>query len=124
MILRVSATYFSVAVALPDSEPPGMCVYTNYDSMPEETSNDVGVSNTLLDDRCVDSLVEVPRRSLNCYCHDRLSMIWKARVHVCYKVYEGMYELELNCVIKRILFNQGSTLHILSMAVISGYDRL
>lgn len=53
----VPATYFSVAVALPDSEPPGMCVYT---SIPEEGSNDVGVSNTLQDDRCVDSLVEVP----------------------------------------------------------------
>ena len=50
-------TYFSVAVALPDSEPPGTCVYT---SIPEEESNDVGVSNTLRDDRCVDSLVEVP----------------------------------------------------------------
>ncbi len=79
VILHISATYFSVAVALPDSEPPGMCIYT---SMPEETSNDVGISNTLLDDRCVDSLVEVPWRSLNFYYHDRLSMIWKARVWV------------------------------------------
>ena len=49
-------TYFSVAVALPDSEPPGTCVYT---SIPEEGSNDVGISNTLQDGRCVDSLVEV-----------------------------------------------------------------
>ena len=51
--LSIPATYLSVAIALPDSEPPDMCVYI---SIPEERSSDDGTSNILPDDRCFESI--------------------------------------------------------------------
>ena len=53
LAFSIAATFLSVAIALQDSEPPGMCVHTNYDNVSEERSSDVGISNTLQHDRCV-----------------------------------------------------------------------
>ena len=50
------AISLSVAIALPDSEPPNTCVYTKHDRVSEERYVDVDESNTAWDHRWVESV--------------------------------------------------------------------